>query len=98
MSHEREQVNALAAELIGQKDSQESDISSREEELRSQRGRLTSMQNERGTIEIELAQKNYEAALKLLKQAQAIADDYSFQQQLTEIYRLTNQQELAAAF
>ena len=58
LSHEREQVNALAAELIGQKDAQESDISSREEDLRSQRGRLTSLQNERGTIEIELAQKN----------------------------------------
>ena len=58
LSHEREQVNALAAELLGQKNSQESDILAREEDLRSQRGRLTSLQNERGTLEIELAQRN----------------------------------------
>jgi chromosome segregation protein len=58
LSHERDQVNALAAELLGQKNDQESDISSRDEELRSQRGNLTELQNQRGTIEIELAQKN----------------------------------------
>ncbi|HEY1789106.1 MAG TPA: chromosome segregation protein SMC [Verrucomicrobiae bacterium] len=58
LSHERDQVNALAAELLGQKNDQESDISSRDEDLRSQRGRLTEVQNQRGSIEIELAQKN----------------------------------------
>jgi chromosome segregation protein len=58
LGHERDQVNALAAELLGQKNAQESDIFSREEDLRSQRGRLTELQNERGAIEIELAQKN----------------------------------------
>ncbi len=58
LSHERDQVNALAAELLGQKNDQETDILSREEDLRSQRGRLTELQNQRGTIEIELAQKN----------------------------------------
>ncbi|HXC36972.1 MAG TPA: chromosome segregation protein SMC, partial [Candidatus Acidoferrales bacterium] len=58
LGHERDQVNALAAELMGQKNAQESDIFSRDEELRSQRGRLTELQNQRGSIEIELAQKN----------------------------------------
>jgi chromosome segregation protein len=58
VAHDREQVNALAAELLGQKNSQETDILSREENLRSQRGRLTELQNLRGGIEIELAQKN----------------------------------------
>ncbi|MGH7990041.1 MAG: chromosome segregation protein SMC, partial [Limisphaerales bacterium] len=56
--HEREQVNAQAAELLGQKNSQEAEVSSREENLRSQRSRLTELQNQRGGIEIELAQKN----------------------------------------
>ncbi len=58
VAHDREQVNALAAELLGQKNSQETDILSREENLRSQRGRLTELQNQRGGIEVELAQKN----------------------------------------
>ncbi|MGH7954109.1 MAG: chromosome segregation protein SMC, partial [Limisphaerales bacterium] len=58
ISHEREQVNAQAAELLGQKNSQEAEVSSREENLRSQRGHLTELQNRRGGIEIELAQKN----------------------------------------
>ena len=58
LAHDREQVNAQAAELLGQKNSQETDILSREENLRSQRSRLTDLQNQRGGIEIELAQKN----------------------------------------
>jgi chromosome segregation protein len=58
VAHEREQVNAQTAELVGQKNSQEADILSREENLRSQRGRLTELQNQRGSIEIELAQRN----------------------------------------
>jgi chromosome segregation protein len=58
IAHEREQVNAQAAELLGQKNSQEIEVSSREENLRSQRGRLTELQNQRGGIEVELAQKN----------------------------------------
>jgi chromosome segregation protein len=58
LAHEREQVSAQTAELMGQKDSQETDILAREENLRSQRGRLTELQNQRGSIEIELAQKN----------------------------------------
>ncbi|HVU07557.1 MAG TPA: chromosome segregation protein SMC [Verrucomicrobiae bacterium] len=58
ISHEREQVNAQAAELLGQKNLQETEVSTREENLRSQRNRLTEIQNQRGGIEIELAQKN----------------------------------------
>ncbi len=58
ISHEREQVNAQAAELLGQKNSQEGDVSSREDALRSQRNCLTDLQNQRGSIEVELAQKN----------------------------------------
>ena len=58
IAHEREQVNAQTAELVGQKNSQESDILEREENLRTQRSRLTELQNQRSGIEIELAQKN----------------------------------------
>ncbi|HTR41832.1 MAG TPA: chromosome segregation protein SMC [Pseudomonadales bacterium] len=58
LAHDREQVSAQTAELMGQKDSQETDILAREENLRSQRNRLTELQNQRGSIEIELAQRN----------------------------------------
>ncbi len=46
------------AELTGRKDSQESDITAREENLRGQRSRLTELQNQRGALDVELAQKN----------------------------------------
>jgi chromosome segregation protein len=58
LQHEREQVNAQAAELIGQKNLQEGEISQRDETLRSQRSRLTELQNQRGTLDVELAQKS----------------------------------------
>jgi chromosome segregation protein len=58
LAHERDQVNAQAAELLGQKNSQEAEVSLRDENLRSQRNRLTEVQNQRGGIEVELAQKN----------------------------------------
>ncbi len=58
LQHEREQVSAQMAELVGQKNSQESEISTREESLRGQRSRLTEIQNQRGAVEVELAQKN----------------------------------------
>jgi chromosome segregation protein len=58
LAHDREQMNAQTAELIGRKEAQETDITSRDESLRSQRGRLTVLQNQRGGIEVELAQKN----------------------------------------
>ncbi len=55
LQHEREQVSAQTAELIGRKNSQESEISAREENLRSQRSRLTELQNSRSAVEVELA-------------------------------------------
>ncbi|HEX3800994.1 MAG TPA: chromosome segregation protein SMC [Verrucomicrobiae bacterium] len=57
LQHEREQVNTQAAALLGEKEMQEVDISAREDALREQRRRLTECQQQRGTIEIELAQK-----------------------------------------
>lgn len=61
LQHEREQVNAQAAELLTQKEAQEGEIFSREENLREQRRRLTELQNQRGSFEIELAQKTMAA-------------------------------------
>jgi chromosome segregation protein len=58
LHHERELVNAETAELAAQKQAQDADVSAREEALREQRRRLTELQEKRGTIEIELAQKN----------------------------------------
>jgi len=58
LQHERVQVSVQTAELIGRKNSQDGEISTREENLRSQRNRLTELQNQRGAVEIELAQKN----------------------------------------
>src|SRR5207245_9199719 len=56
--HEREQVNGQTAELLGQKQAQEADMAAREEALREQRRRLTELQEQRGAIEVTLAQKN----------------------------------------
>jgi len=61
LSHEREQANTQLAELISRKDSQESDVVTREENLRGQRNRLTERQNQRGALDVELAQKNMTA-------------------------------------
>ena len=58
LQHDREQVNAQTAELIGRKNLQESEIGTREENLRSHRSRLMYLQNQRGTVDVELAQKN----------------------------------------
>jgi len=58
LAHDRKQVNSQAAELLAQKNSREAEIASRDESLRSQRGRLMELQNQRGTIDVELAQKN----------------------------------------
>jgi chromosome segregation protein len=58
LQHEREQVNALAAELAGRKQAQEADVTAREEHLREQRSRLTRLQEQRGAVDVELAQKN----------------------------------------
>jgi chromosome segregation protein len=58
LTMDREQVNGQTAGLVGQKQSQETDLTAREENLREQRRCLTEWQEERGAIEVELAQKN----------------------------------------
>jgi len=58
LQHDREQVNAQTAELLAQKQSQETDVVAREEQLREQRRQLTLLQEQRGTLDVELAQKN----------------------------------------
>jgi chromosome segregation protein len=58
LQHDREQVNAQVAELLSQKQAQDADVSAREESLREQRRHLGEIQQQRGTIEVELAQKN----------------------------------------
>ena len=58
LSHERELVSTQAAELLSQKQAQETDITSRDENLRTRRSRLTELQNQRGGMDVELAQKN----------------------------------------
>jgi chromosome segregation protein len=58
LQHDREQVNAQTAETIGLKTAQETEISARDEALRGQRNRVADMQNQRGALEVELAQKN----------------------------------------
>ena len=61
LQHQREQINLQAAELLTQKQTQESGIATSEETLREQRRCLNEFQQQRGTIEIELAQKNMAA-------------------------------------
>jgi chromosome segregation protein len=58
LQHERDQVNAQAAELVAQKQQQETDVAAREESLREERQRLAQHQEQRGALEVELAQKN----------------------------------------
>ncbi len=61
LTHDREQVNAQAAELLGRKQTQETDVTAREESLREQRRNLTGLQDQRGALDVELAQKNMSA-------------------------------------
>ena len=58
LQHEREVVNAQTAELLSHKEAQESEIAAREEDLRGQRRHLAEMQQQRGAIDVELAQKD----------------------------------------
>ncbi len=58
LQHERDQVNAQTAELLARKQSQEADVATREDNLRGQRSRLTQLQEQRGALDVELAQKN----------------------------------------
>jgi chromosome segregation protein len=57
LQHERELTNAYTAELLAQKATQESEIVTREEVLRNERRRLTDLQQQRGTLDVEVAQK-----------------------------------------
>lgn len=57
LTHEREQVNGRLAELLSEKESREHAISAREEDVRTQRRNLEGLQQQRGGVEIELAQK-----------------------------------------
>jgi chromosome segregation protein len=58
LQHDREIVNTRTAGLVEEKSGVDADVSTREENLRGQRGRLTSLQQQRGTVDVELAQKN----------------------------------------
>jgi chromosome segregation protein len=58
LQHEREQVNAQTAALTAQHDTQEAEISAREDELRELRRRLAERQQQRNGLEVELAQKS----------------------------------------
>ncbi|EEF61823.1 chromosome segregation protein SMC [Pedosphaera parvula] len=55
---DRSQLNAQVADLVGQKETLELDIISRDDDLKEQRRRLSGAQQQRGSIEVELAQKN----------------------------------------
>jgi len=57
LGHERQQVNGQAAELLGRKQTQDAGVGDREEELREERRRLADVQQQRGSLEVELAQK-----------------------------------------
>jgi chromosome segregation protein len=57
VEHLRSQVNTQAAGLLGQKQEQESDINSREENLRDQRRSLSTFSEQRSTLDVEVAQK-----------------------------------------
>jgi len=58
LQHEREQVNTQTAELLARKQSQEGDVVAREENLSERRRQLTQLQEQRGALDVELAQKN----------------------------------------
>ncbi|MFZ7114445.1 MAG: tetratricopeptide repeat protein [Bacteroidota bacterium] len=50
-----------------------------------------------GLARIEKASKNYPAAISNLNKALSMNEDFAFQQELTEVYRISNQPDLAAA-
>lgn len=58
LQHEREKANTQIAELDSQKDEQETGILTREENLKEQRRRLGDLQQRRGILDVELAQKS----------------------------------------
>jgi chromosome segregation protein len=58
LRHKREQVNGRMAELLEQKRAEEEEIGRVDEDLRGQRRLLTDLQQQRGALEVELAQKS----------------------------------------
>jgi chromosome segregation protein len=58
LQHERALVSEQTAATIAQKNAQEAEIARRDETLRAQRSRLTQIQNQRGALDVELAQKS----------------------------------------
>ena len=61
LHHQREQVNAQVAQMLAQKQALEEQIETADGALREQRRALNDFQSRRGTIEVELAQKNMAA-------------------------------------
>lgn len=57
LKHDRELVNARTASLMGQKQELEADIAQRDANLKERRRRLADVQQQRGVIDVELAQK-----------------------------------------
>jgi len=58
LGHKRELVNARIAQWLEQKREEEEEIARGDEALRGQRKLLTELQEQRGALEVELAQKN----------------------------------------
>jgi chromosome segregation protein len=58
LQHDREQVSAQTALLVGQRDERQGVISEREEKLRAERESLNQVQQRRSQLEVELAQKD----------------------------------------
>jgi chromosome segregation protein len=58
LQHEREVLNGQTAELVAQRETQQSAMSTREEHLRELRRRLAEFQQQRATLDVELAQKD----------------------------------------
>lgn len=58
LRHEREQVNVQLSDRLTHKESQESEIHEREQVLRERRRQLTELQQQKGALEVEVAQKD----------------------------------------
>jgi chromosome segregation protein len=58
---DRERINERAAEMLSRREVEEGEIASREEALRGRRRQLADFQQQRGALEVELAQINMSA-------------------------------------
>jgi chromosome segregation protein len=61
LRHERELINAGTASLAGQKQELDADITQRDTNLKERRRRMADVQQQRGAIDVELAQKTMAA-------------------------------------